>query len=420
MKPFVVEYLRTHTFRELEEEHGVCVRPNKNFDKFSLNYDQIMAKSNNALTNQCRGMVIRPSSEQTKIFIDDEKNSGNKLSSVAAWRDRIVGDVELLAWPMDRFFNYGDPAATEIDWSDENLRVYEKLDGTMCIVYWDHLYDKWFVATRSVPEADLPIHDDHIEIGNITFSELFMKALIITYEVNSGFTIKSDQIHTVLNFKKEYTYVFELTSQYNRIVVRYDVPRVTLLAVRDLRTGTEISIEKIDMHQVNKPIHWLLRDAKAIATFVDNSDPSKLEGAVVVDSKFGRNKIKSQSWILSSKIKSTVMCSKRSAIECILNGSIDDVLPLVDPTVSTVLLDMKDKLRTYFVSVDHNFLKWKHEADGSRKNYAQKVMSSSDWVMPYWALWEDKAATCAEWAEWMAINNKLSTSNLDQLLSKIS
>ena len=50
MEPFVKEYLRRHTFRELEEEHGVCARPNATFDKFALNYDQILSKPGDPVT----------------------------------------------------------------------------------------------------------------------------------------------------------------------------------------------------------------------------------------------------------------------------------------------------------------------------------------------------------------------------------
>lgn len=60
MDPLVKDYLLTHSFRQLEEEHGVCTRPNATFDKFSLNYDQLLVKNGDPIAEQCRGLVIRP------------------------------------------------------------------------------------------------------------------------------------------------------------------------------------------------------------------------------------------------------------------------------------------------------------------------------------------------------------------------
>src|SRR5690348_14206266 len=116
----VIDYLKTHTFHELKEEHGVAARPNSTGDKFSLNYDTIMAKPNNSLSNQCRGLVIRP------LVSLDVANEN--------WQDQVVGDVQILAWPMFRFFNLGDANAAQVDWNDPNLKAYDKLDGTCCIM----------------------------------------------------------------------------------------------------------------------------------------------------------------------------------------------------------------------------------------------------------------------------------------------
>ena len=167
MKPLVIEYLRNHSFQQLEDEHGVCVRFSNDGSKASLNYDQILVKNGDPVAEQCRGMVIRPTQFDIKVFGD-------------AWKQAPVGNVDVLAWPMNRFYNHGDANGAQLDWDDSRLRIYEKLDGTMMVVYWDPLHSRWHAGTRSVPEADLPIRKDHMEIGDMTFSELFFKALRAT------------------------------------------------------------------------------------------------------------------------------------------------------------------------------------------------------------------------------------------------
>ena len=422
MKPLVLDYLMSHTLRELEEEHGVKARPNATFDKFSLNYDQILSKTGEELSGQCRGMVIRPSPELTAKMLRDEASRGDEHVSAAKWRDRVIGEVELLAWPMNRFYNYGDVNCAPVDWSDTNLRVYEKLDGTMCVVYWDQLHDKWHVATRSVSEADLPINKLSLEIGDTTFAELFLKALVETRKELSGvseFDWVIDGPDKVVHLNKELTYVFELTSPYNRVVVKYDEPRVTLLAVRHTKNGHEFRIEDVNMQWVGRPTSWKLNEPVALQAFVEASDPSKLEGAVVVDNRFNRVKVKSKAYVLSSRAKDLVTVSRRSALDAILQGKIDDVISIVEKDVADELRKMQDAARIYVAEVDKNFAAWKDAAKGSRRDFAGMVMSTGDWNAPYFNLWEGRANSASEWIEKTACAGKISSGTLDLLLKKM-
>ena len=196
-------------------------------------------------------MVIRIEQHKANKFLSLDSDDVVRFSSAAKWRDEIVGDISVVAWPMNRFYNHGDPTAANIDWNDNRLRVYEKLDGTMCVLYWDHVCDRWHVATRSVPEADVPINKGNIVVGDITFSELFFIALhktLLEYSttscsasvqcdsnVNRFVVNQSPEVSLFLStLNKGITYVFELTSPHNHVVVKYEEPRVTLLAARRL------------------------------------------------------------------------------------------------------------------------------------------------------------------------------------------
>lgn len=419
MQLLVKDYLKTHTLRELEEEHGVNSRPNSAMDKFSLNYDMITVKNGDALAEQCRGLVIRVDPELTKKMLRDVEKQEDVPK--ARWRDRVIGDIEVLAWPMNRFYNYGDSFGATIDWSDVGLRVYEKLDGTMVVVYWDPLYRKWFAATRSVPEADLPIRKDSIELGDMTYSGLFFKALFETRQALSSelITWNVDSIDKIVHLNKEMTYVFELTSPYNRVVVKYDEPRVTLLAIRHTQTGKEVAIENARIQHVQRPKTWPLRSASALDAFVNAADPAQLEGAVVCDSHFNRLKVKNKSWVLSSRAKDLVTTSRRSAIESIVLGTIDDVYPLIEKEIAEQLQKMANDLRLYISKIDKNFIEWKLFANGSRKEFAIKVTESGDWGAPYFNMWENRAKSASEWIQSMAKAGKLSTTSLDIILKKI-
>jgi hypothetical protein len=408
MKLHVRKYLLSHTFRELEEQHGVCAHPNAMFDKFSLNYDQILAKSGDTIAEQCRGLIVRPR---------DVKKMTQKN-----WKDICVGDVEVLAWPMCRFYNFGDSACHPVDWDDPNLRVYEKVDGTCIICYWDPLHKRWYAATRSVPEADLPIFANHIEIGNLTFADLFLRALKETREEISGRPVdcEVDAPDKVINLNKEYTYVFELVSRYNRIVVDYPEPRVYLLAVRHLLTGEEVDPESACIQHVRRPRTWALKDAAAVEAFVNTMNPAELEGVVVCDSKFRRMKIKSMAYVLAHRSKDAVSASSRNALEAIILEKIDDVIPLVPKDVGEKMLKMQSAYAQYCKSIDENAARYRENAAGNRKRYAEQVLLSGDWSAPYFNLWENRAQNTREWIKTTCERGMLSTRSLDTILSKLA
>lgn len=411
MKPLVIDYLQTHSFQQLEEKHGVCTRFSCDGSKASLNYDQILVKNGDPVAEQCRGLVIRPTQFDVKMFGD-------------AWKQATVGHVEVLAWPMDRFYNHGDVAAATIDWSDAGLRVYEKLDGTMIIVYWDPLHGRWHAGTRSVSEADLPIRKDHMEIGDMTFSDLFFAALKATREEAEGkqLTWDPDGFDNVVHLNKELTYVFELTSPFNRIVVKYAAPRVTLLAARHTLSGQEQPIESLRLQHVRRPKTWSLRSAAALDAFVNAADPALLEGAVVCVPKNGsyaRLKVKNKAWVLSSRSKDLVTVSRRAALLAIIKDEVDDVLPLVEQDVRDELLRMHDGLRRYVASIDDRCAEFKMKANGSRKDFAKQVIASGDWTPAYFNMWEGRTTSALQWIKQAAAANRLSDGVLDTILEKL-
>lgn len=217
--PLVLDYLLTHSLADLFAEHGVRASiSTANPYKASFNYDQIAARNDDPLAAQCRGLVL------TTADATPFPTSGP------------CGELFVLARPMDRFFNLGHGPGGSAVVSDDELshpdaRVYEKLDGTLCIVYYDPFlpvgrddrgspaeYGDWCVATRSVADADRVIDG----FGDHTFRSLFEEAL-----VDAGTTWR--ELTESLDIRT--TYCFELTSpRAGSGVVAYDQNKVWLLA----------------------------------------------------------------------------------------------------------------------------------------------------------------------------------------------
>lgn len=402
MKLLVKEYLQTHSLNELEENFGVKARFDNDQTKFSLNYDQIKVKNGDRLAGQCRGLIFRAKNDK----ICD------------ANRDEIVGDVEVLAWPLNRFYNLGQDCCDEVDFNDPKLRVFEKLDGTMCILYWDTKKDKWCVATRSIPEADLPLYGDLISHDeSLTFSSLFWRAWDETLDS------KSKQ-----SLDKSLTYVFELTTPLNRIFVKYDSYSVTLLAVRDTRAGIEFDILNSNyiLPDMPRPNLWMNLSSfnlEELIKFTNNANPLKLEGYIVVDSNWNRIKIKNLKWVFASRAKDFLTVSKKNGLKAIIDGTADDVISMIDDkTVSKKLENIQKSLLSYIKEINENYAKFKFIANKDRKKFAKLVMnvSKKHWSGIYFQMLDKDQEDALELLRSLSKNGKLSQNALGLIIKQLA
>lgn len=65
-------------------------------------------------------------------------------------------NLELVARPFEKFFNYGQSGGVDLDLDAEVLGAYDKMDGSLGIAYWDG--KKYAIATRGSFESDQAIH----------------------------------------------------------------------------------------------------------------------------------------------------------------------------------------------------------------------------------------------------------------------
>lgn len=292
IKLFVQDYLRSgKSLEDLRAEHGI-----KSFvqnGKISLSYDQIEARESDQLSQQCRGLILREST------------------------------FDVVAVPMFRFFNLDQGAAAPVDW--RTAQFEEKLDGTLIIAYYDRIDLRWFCATRSRPEADVPVDD-----STSTFTDLVNVAI----QKQSSFKNLNAWMDYVcqrhLPNPKEYTFCFELCSPVNRIVCEYKDFSLTLLAVRHNTTLVEQPA----------PLWSMILEVPAIHTYSFNSlpemleavrtwDPKDHEGVVVKDASYQRVKVKNPAYVAFNHMRDSLSTSVRGCVEVILLGKDDDVIAMV-------------------------------------------------------------------------------------------
>lgn len=129
----------------------------------------------------------------------------------------IDADGNILARPFRKFKNYEEHDPSEIDLS-KAYEVYEKMDGSLGILFYYKPKMKWLLATR----------------GSFT-SEQAVEGKIIL-----------DCMHSIIPCELEYTYLFEIIYPENRIVVNYGEKRdLVLLTIVDTKSGNELPYNEI-------------------------------------------------------------------------------------------------------------------------------------------------------------------------------
>ena len=226
----------------------------------------------------------------------------------------------LMAPPFHKFFNLGErERVEEIDWSRPH-RVLEKLDGSM-------------------------IHPALVDGGMV-----FMTRKGITAQAIEAGSHATESVRALARDRLAAgrTAIFEFTSPHNRIVIGYDRPALTLLAIRDNLTGTYTGFEEMQemaghfgvavvrSHTVDGPTETLLNGVRGLAD---------IEGYVVAFDDGHRLKLKTQHYALRHKTLAGLALEK-NALECVVNDAIDDVVPLLPPMAAERLLLYQSRIQT--------------------------------------------------------------------------
>lgn len=386
-KLLVQDFIKSNTLGELYHTHGVEVSFSKDGTKASFNYSQLNSKDSDKLACQCRGLILARKDGKSIFEFPEYVVKGDKRDS----SNVIFGDSVVVSYGFDRFFNEGQGAAY-VDWQDKDIKVYEKLDGTCIFLYFYN--GKWHTATRSSPEADVPLEQVFAEDTH-TFSSLFKKCLFDT--TNKTF----DEYTSTLN--KDNTYVFELTSPINRIVVKYNDYRVTLLAIKNKKTFEEYEIESSN-NLVPCVFSYKMNTLEQILGFVNSASPLDHEGIVVRDSKFNRVKIKNIQYVTYNRARDLYSKSNRGFVQMILFKIEDDVIPYLPDEIVNKVYEFKDKLSSFINYIESNYKKYVDEVNSypdsdrnKRKRFAELVQLNEEYQNPFFVMYSGKANSFEEY-----------------------
>jgi RNA ligase len=226
----------------------------------------------------------------------------------------------IVARPFKKFFNDSEKRHTPTP----DFDVYEKMDGSLGILF--HYEGEWVLATRGSFTSDQAV---------------------------KGFDMLQKYEYQKLH--KDYTYLFEILFDANRIVVKYDYEDLVLLGMIHTKTGYEVDLygEGNDVRLKNIITNLGFKVVKKYDGINDYSILKGMikddeEGFVVKFSNGDRVKIKGEEYLKLHKLITSV--STTAIWEMLSEGR--DVLELLkevpDEFYNKVKMYVRDLKYTYF------------------------------------------------------------------------
>lgn len=296
------------------------------------------------LSRQPYKLTIKRKSNFILFYYNQFKSDFNE-KLVRESRGIILEDktFKVLAYPFDKFFNYGENLAVNIDWN--SAKVLEKIDGSL-IKIWNYK-NKWMVSTMQTidaKDASLPINP-HFS----NYYDLFMSVARKKIDFS--------------RLNKNYTYIFELISPYNRVVVDYPSPDIYHIGTRNNKTLKEIEVDI----GVKKPRQYSFESLKDVINMAKNL-PLDKEGYVVVDKYYNRVKIKSPAYVVAHHLRNDIGGNK--ILELVLSNEQDEFL-VYFPEYKEDIKKVEDKLNVLINKIDKDIEKAKGKRKLNRKEYAE-------------------------------------------------
>ena len=273
-------FLRIHDNWEsilTQPPYNLKVSRDGNYTMFK--YSQIASDFSIPLVREARGIIFR-----------EDKN------------------FECVCRPFDKFGNYGESYVPEIDW--DSASVQTKIDGSLMKVWYDD--GVWHVSTNGTIDAfKAELNDAKYH----SFGDLFMSV----WELNDN---EDATLHP------DFTYMFELVSPHNKVVIPYDKTKLYFLGFRDTKTGEEFMPEDsivADLFDIPERLSLAAPSLDAVREIAEKL-PWSEEGYVVCDGMFNRIKVKSPAYVAAHYLVTGHVNSIPRLIDIILSGEEEEFL----------------------------------------------------------------------------------------------
>jgi hypothetical protein len=321
-----------------------------------LKYTQFNSDFKSELVRECRGLII----------------------------DKMLNPVCV---PFFKFANYGESYADTIDWT--TAKVEEKIDGSL-IKVWNY-NEKWIVSTNGT------IFADKAKIGSESESEIVFDSAFGSY----GDLFKEASVKANLDFSRlnpQHTYMFELVSPYNRVVVPYDSIDLFHIGTRD-----NVSLRELEYDiGIKKPKTYQCGNMNELIEMASKLRYNE-EGYVVRDADYRRVKVKSPAYVAASHLISGM--NEKRLLELLRTNETGEFLtyfPEYRPHIETLEHKINHLAQSLDAIVREKVSSVKYE---TRKEFAE-MATKTRFPAFLFNFYDEKVKTPQEWL-WSLPNDKI-------------
>ena len=233
---------------------------------------------------------------------------------------KFAPDGKLIARPFHKFFNLGEKRLPQEEPWDTAHVVLDKLDGSM------------------------------IHPAMVAGDMVFMTRMGMSAQSKQAWGAAPPEVLALCAdmLSAGYTPIFEFTSPENRIVVAYDTPALTLLAVRQTQSGLYMPHAEVEAlgQRHGVPVAASFGDVEDVAQFwTDARALEGVEGYVIAFDDGHRLKIKADAYVLRHKALAGLAFEK-NLLAWVATDAVDDVLPLLAPEAADTVRDYQSQVMT--------------------------------------------------------------------------
>ena len=239
-------------------------------------------------------------------------------------------DGYLISRPVHKFFNVSERSETDLarlDLSNYHT-IMEKVDGSMIRPVVAYLTNdnpgRWIAMDRHGWKSEITYLQHARMATKMGFTDIAdMADQAVSYDLRKW------MVKILINH--EATPIFEFTSPENRIVVQYDEPKLTLLAVRNLKTGNywpRLQIISTEPPCDLVPVYGQV-EGNANEYMTRQKEREGREGDVIQFNDGHMVKIKNDWYLRIHRVKDQISNDRR-LLDLIVNNGVDDVLPNLD------------------------------------------------------------------------------------------
>ena len=331
----VVQWLNDHSLEELAADYGIMVKLQVNEPLVQFNYSQIYSDLSIPMCRECRGLILE------------------------------LGTLDVVSRGFDKFFNYSEPLGMQVPFNWNKFRTFNKIDGSLVHLYY---YNGWKASTRGTIDASSNLTQFFTGIKSAaTYSTVVFDLLFNEYNLSLS------------DLDRELTYVFELVSPFNRVIVNYEKTQLFFIGCRNNKTGEELDISTRIEVDMPTPEEYYLSDKESVIEFVESFPPDAMEGVILVDSNFNRLKVKSTAYLDTARTFSG-LCSMKNRVEAVRAGKLDDSYGLIPEHIAKSLDAVKENIASLCTKVSNTY-HMLNKID-SRKEFAECALeySYSSWL----------------------------------------